>query len=416
MVGRDVAYIHCLNHVLALVFKNTLSNASTEVDDFFELVRNLYIFFRIPQINKLYSGVSLKKFIETRWTGHLYAVSAIKNSKDEVLATLRNCKSSKKVDAKHRAQAKGYLAEVEDDMNSFLLIFMNEVCETLNILTQSFEKCDSNISTSLETLSRVRIQINNLKEKYSIDYLKQLFSPEIEEVEPPAKRARTVPSRFNDSVILERLPVYRHVADVDAMRRILVEIINTLNSEMDSRFDKTETDLWKSYENLNPVATDFLSADKLKSLFEYALEIPAVRRCIPDATHKKLDSECDVFREMLKQEFDRLKAEREKCKKNEKKGNIMNGLTKYILELSGAKILQQLYLVAVTAGYSASVVECCFSAMNRIDTPHRRKMTPYREADLTLLHFENKLTRNIKFKDFKKLWLKKPRLLSIPSK
>ena len=60
-----------------------------------------------------------------------------------------------------------------------------------------------------------------------------------------------------------------------------------------------------------------------------------------------------------------------------KKESKMMRMTQFVLTLTGADILQQMYLVAVTAGYSSSVVECVFSALNRIDMCHRRKMTPY---------------------------------------
>ncbi|CAB4042633.1 Hypothetical predicted protein [Paramuricea clavata] len=57
--GRIIPYIHCLNHRLGLVIRDTLSNI-LELGDFFQLDQDLYIFFRIPQINKLYEGDSLK--------------------------------------------------------------------------------------------------------------------------------------------------------------------------------------------------------------------------------------------------------------------------------------------------------------------------------------------------------------------
>ena len=88
-------------------------------------------------------------------------------------------------------------------------------------------------------------------------------------------------------------------------------------------------------------------------------------------------------------------------------------MTQFVLTLTGADILQQMYLVAVTAGYSSSVVECVFSALNRIDTCHGRKMTPYRKTSLTLLHFENAIARAITFEQFLEKWNTKPRRLVV---
>ena len=41
------------------------------------------------------------------------------------------------------------------------------------------------------------------------------------------------------------------------------------------------------------------------------------------------------------------------------------------------RILNNLFKVAVVAGYSVTTAECVFSARNLIDTPCRRRLTPY---------------------------------------
>ena len=99
--------------------------------------------------------------------------------------------------------------------------------------------------------------------------------------------------------------------------------------------------------------------------------------------------------------------------KEPKKESKMTQMTRFALTLSGADILQQLFLVAVTAGYSSSVAECVFSALTRIDICHRQKMTPYRETCLTLLHFEKTITRSITFEQFLEKWNTKPRRLTV---
>ena len=80
-----------------------------------------------------------------------------------------------------------------------------------------------------------------------------------------------------------------------------------------------------------------------------------------------------------------------------------------MLTLSGAEVSQQLYLVAVTAAYSSSVEECVFFALNIVDTCHRRGMIPYRKSSLTLLHFENAITRGISIERFLVRWNNNPR-------
>ena len=98
----------------------------------------------------------------------------------------------------------------------------------------------------------------------------------------------------------------------------------------------------------------------------------------------------------------------------DKYGQIdLNSVAKVVDEeySPSAIILNQLYGAAITAGYSSSRVECLFSARTRIDTIHRRQQTPYRQSELTHLHFEREMTKSIKFSDFVKKWKEKPRKL-----
>ena len=64
------------------------------------------------------------------------------------------------------------------------------------------------------------------------------------------------------------------------------------------------------------------------------------------------------------------------------------------------RILNNLIKVAAVAGYSEATAECVFSARNRLDTPCRRRLPPYKQGNLTLLHFEKKIVRNVRFPEF----------------
>ena len=64
------------------------------------------------------------------------------------------------------------------------------------------------------------------------------------------------------------------------------------------------------------------------------------------------------------------------------------------------RILNNLFKIAAVAGYSLATAECVFSPRNRIDTPYRRRLTPYKQGNLTLLHFEKKIVRNVRFPEF----------------
>ena len=77
-------------------------------------------------------------------------------------------------------------------------------------------------------------------------------------------------------------------------------------------------------------------------------------------------------------------------------------------------ILNNLFKVGAVAGYSVATAECVFSARNRIGTPCRRRLTPYKQGNLTLLHFEKKILRDVRFPEFlSKFKAKKSRCLRV---
>ena len=78
-------------------------------------------------------------------------------------------------------------------------------------------------------------------------------------------------------------------------------------------------------------------------------------------------------------------------------------------------VLSAMFRMAIVAGYSTSTVENSFSARNRVDTDRRRRLSPYKQGDLSLLHFESALlqVQSLTFEDFLKVWKEKSRRLKV---
>ena len=156
-------------------------------------------------------------------------------------------------------------------------------------------------------------------------------------------------------------------------------------------------------------------------LLDFIKTISPACHKVTELSFEQLKRECNVFRGVLKEfsiEQDKLyEKTRNKMTKQEiagkkvikiKKGNKMRQMTIFVLTLTRAKILKQIYLVAVTAGYSRTAVAYRFSSRDAIDRCHRKRMTTYRQASLTLLRFENNLTWNISFQQLLVKWNSKP--------
>ena len=99
---RYIPYIHCLNHRLALVFKDTLSTI-LQLGDFFQLNQELCNFFKIPQIDKFYEVTTLKKLITIRWDGHFSSLKVISKCLDDIHTTLKKCNTSTSVNPDDQA-------------------------------------------------------------------------------------------------------------------------------------------------------------------------------------------------------------------------------------------------------------------------------------------------------------------------
>ena len=120
--------------------------------------------------------------------------------------------------------------------------------------------------------------------------------------------------------------------------------------------------------------TKFLDAYLLVPLLEYAFTIPCFRKILGDDFDDAIEdmqSECRVFKDALLEEY-------EKFDKDETL--LFTEKFLYYCERhdSTMRVLKVLFQVAITAGYSTSTAECVFSARARIDTPSRRRLTPYK--------------------------------------
>ena len=116
-----------------------------------------------------------------------------------------------------------------------------------------------------------------------------------------------------------------------------------------------------------------------------------------------LTSECSVFRALLKRKFGDLDGD-----------HVLSTMLRYVQNQDSMIVLSAMFImVIVIAGYSTSTVENSFSVRNRVDTDRRRRLSPYKQGDLSLLHFESALLQSLTFKDFLKVWKVKSRRLKV---
>ena len=96
-----------------------------EVQNFFALIGDLYGFFKLKEVKKVYAGKSLKRLIETRWSGHLRATKIIKDHLHDIIVALETSSTNVKIKPEYRKEAVGYLKQLEDDTNLYKQIIDN---------------------------------------------------------------------------------------------------------------------------------------------------------------------------------------------------------------------------------------------------------------------------------------------------
>lgn len=334
---------------------------------------------------------------------------------------------SQKLKPKHRLTARRLLADLTGQTNVFLLKFMNDILSLLNMLTLSFQSGKSSLTTSLEILESVSLELTKRKDKYSESHITSLISDrdldqatssEIADSHRP-KRKKTLSVYLSDSIVTERLPAYHKSSGVTELRALAIDVIDSLLSELAGRFSDANTGIWASFANLLPTdestEENFLDPEVLLPLLKYCWSIPyfatALKEAdIPDiqSAQQRLLSESQVFKRIIISKFSKRRKDY-----HLKDGDVVSKIFKYVEDQDGIIVLKLLYKSAVVAGYSTSTVENAFSARNRVDTDCRRRLSPYKQGDLTLLHFEKVLLSEINFDEFVDIWKQSNRRLNL---
>ena len=146
--GRVVLYIHCFCHKLHLVITDIITD--------------------IPAIGDHYSLVkSLKRLLDTRWSGHRDCAHVISSEFMEIIRCLDACCSSRDVQSEHRIIARGLLTQIS--IPSLLLMnkFLTEFLDVINIASQLCQSKSSNLADALNVIDECKNEISSHTNIYS---------------------------------------------------------------------------------------------------------------------------------------------------------------------------------------------------------------------------------------------------------
>lgn len=86
-IGKCIPYTHCFNHQLHLIIIALIRTIEL-LRHFFDQLKVIYEFFKRIRVRKIYSGKTVLRLIDTRWSGHAQATNAILNTYADIVDTL----------------------------------------------------------------------------------------------------------------------------------------------------------------------------------------------------------------------------------------------------------------------------------------------------------------------------------------
>lgn len=358
---RQIPYIHCFNHQLHLVIVHALTSEDA-VESFFDVCNTLYKFLRKPTVAAQYTGQSLKRLLEQRWTGHLNTVSLVVKSHASLAGFLTELRS-RKITAEVRIEASGLHNAITEPSFLFLARLLLKVLGLMdppNKMLQA-ENCDlltavQLIHNSTECLRRLRCD----------EEFQNIWAETASDGPTPAKRLRQAPAALREYVVEETLGHQEEFNEQEG-KQLFFAIIDSVLGEMAARFSETNQKYTIALKALDPASEDFLNTQKLKPLL--------------DLSHTEInDTQFIIAREFVRSQ-------------GGEPMTISELVTKHRTVFTAMPQVFAAFKQAMTFGASTAMCENSFSTLKRVFSDHRRSMLHGRKANLIRLAFENDLTR-----------------------
>lgn len=377
-LNKVIPYIHCFNHRLHLVVIHLVSRIAS-VAEFFDQLKLIFTTFRKPKVRKLYDGHSLKRLLETRWSGHYNSVKSLKSNYKDVISTLNKIKNDIDVDicGDDKAICFGILEVISKKEFVFLLLFLDEILSVIKPADTIFQKRDIGYKRAMPVLEAVISSVREYRtdEKYAEclkntdDFIDQNTSTN------PLLSSRPIRNRQRSTLLrafaIEDTLGERSSPDVN-MKSTYYEIIDIILLEFHERFSENNKVL------LALSSADNFDVCELQPLEDLGIKLPS--KCELRTAHKYVNSK--------KTEHQKINDAR-KAKEEEELPRFNLLRTLFEVRESFPEVYD-LYAKIEIFPCSTSICECSFSSLSRIDIPSRFSMSNKRLRNLAFLAFEHK--------------------------
>lgn len=370
--NRVIPYVHCFNHRLHLVVMDVLKNINP-CRLFIGEVKLLHNFFGRFKVRKEYEGTNIPRLIETRWSGHLYAIKSIRKNYNELLETLIKIKEGNgpKFDGDDMALASGLVNSMMKEKFIFMLYALHDLLDVIEPANQILQKRDVGFRLSMPVIDAVLESVQSLRTDEAYNSFHQLVEETASAFDyaPRPRRIRQRSSRLTDSIVMDTIG--EDSRDI-GMKSVYFEIIDTICNEIKRRFNNN-SDILNALSDLSEMNSN-TEINCLKPLEKIGLTLPS-------------EAELKVVSNFL-------------MKEKEKPENADSSNLKILFPVKDAfRATYSLFEACETFGSSTSVNECAFSALARIDIVKRMSMSTQRLCDLSFMAFEKKKLNSVNVDD-----------------
>ena len=375
-LGREIPYVHCFNHQLHLAIVHAMS-IERAIEDFFGVCNALYKFTRKPTVAAKYRGITLKRLLEQRWTGHLATVSTIMKSFDSVTEVLNCILESSSFSIETKMEATGLLSSVLKPSFRFHGHMVLKILEILNQPNKMLQSAEMDLRTAVHLVNSATRCIVALRDESEFLQLwtKCTEPTACDDASQPRKRTCTANSRLGD-FILEQTSGARYCSDSSEMteqRRLFYSCIDAVVGEISRRFGEKNLAIMESISALDPDSPTFMDPKIVNPLLLLTGTAMA-------------ESEFVVARQYIKDEIER------QTTPDEGKWTINKIIRHFHTTLEAMPSVLVAFKAALTFGASTSSCENSFSMLKIVFSEHRRSMSHIRKASLVQLAFEKNLT------------------------
>ncbi|KAJ6649143.1 Zinc finger MYM-type protein 1, partial [Pseudolycoriella hygida] len=224
VLKKIIPYVHCFNHRLHLVIIHVVKQIQA-VKEFFDQLQLIYTMLKKPKIKKIHEGKSMKRLIDTRWTGHKDAAKAILQNYYEFVDTFKLAVKniSKEIDGEDIAICTGILAVITRKTFVFILVCINEILSFLAPADVIFQKREI-----------------GYKRAMPVDLLEKT-APESSASSRPVRQNGKRSTLLDDFTVEETIG--ERSGEETEMKSIYFEIIDVTIAELEARFSENNTNL-----------------------------------------------------------------------------------------------------------------------------------------------------------------------------